>query len=209
VPHYVCLINLVDGRKRLLDPWYGSADMMHRTLVAWLPGHLSPSQITMKALQKAGRIEGLAPEQVAGLSFYILGNAYLARGEAAQAVDCYDISLWLYVENPRALYNRAIALEILGKTEQAQSDYQHAFSIPSSMVRLMATIEHIEPLIYLDEKDVDEPSQRIYLLRQGFITGRQEHWAEIAGICGLIPAKARQIYKSTLTKLGESAQTKL
>ena len=209
VPHYVCLINLADGSKRLLDPWYGSADMMHRILITWLPGHPLPSQITMKALQKAGRIEGLAPEQVAGLSFYILGNAYLARGEATQSVECYDLSLWLYAENPRALYNRAVALEILGKTEQAQTDYQHAFSIPSSVVRLIATIEHIEPLIYLDQKDVDEPSQHAYLLRQGFITGRQERWVEIAGICGLTPAKARQIYKSTLTKLGEPAQVEL
>ena len=209
VPHYVCLVNLADGRKRLLDPWYGSADMMHRILLACLPGHTLPYQITMKTLQKAGRIEGLAPEQVAGLSFYILGNAYLARGDTGLAVDCYDISLWLYAENPRALYNRAIALEILGKTEQAHTDYQHAFSIPSSTLRLMATVEHIEPLIYLDQKDVDELSQRVYLLRQGFITGRQERWAEIAGICGLTPAKARQIYKSTLTKLGEPAQVEL
>lgn len=209
VPHYVCLINLADGRKRLLDPWYGSADMMHRILIAWLPGHPLPYQITLKALQKVGRIEGLAPEQVAGLSFYILGNAYLARGEAAQAVECYDLSLWLYTENPRALYNRAIALEILGKTEQAQTDYQHAFSKPSAIIRLMATVEHIEPLIYLDEKDVDEPSQHVYLLRQGFITGRQERWVEIARICGLNPVKTHQIYESTLTKLGELVQTKL
>ena len=209
VPHYVCLTNLADGSKRLLDPWYGSADMMHRILIAWPPGHPLPRQITMKALQKSGRIEGLAPEQVAGLSCYILGNAYLARGDAARAVECYDISLWLYAENPRVQYNCAIALEILGKTEEAQSSYQHAFSIPSSMVRLMATVEHIEPLIYLDEINVDELSQRVYLLRQGFITGRQERWVEIARICSLTPATARHIYKSTLTKLGEPAQVEL
>ena len=77
------------------------------------------------------------------------------------------------------------------------------------MIRLMATTEHIEPLIYLDQKDVDELSQHVYLLRRGFITGRQEHWAEIAGICGLTPAKARQIYKTTLTKLGEPTKTEL
>ena len=209
VPHYVCLANLADGRKRLLDPWYGSADIAHRILIAWLPGHPRSRLVTMKALQKAGRIEGLAPEKVAGLSFYILGNAYLARGETVQAVECYDLSQWLYPENPRALYNRAIAMEILGKIEQAQTDYQHAFSIPSSITRIMATIEHIEPLIYLDDRDIDEQSQQIYLLRQGFITRRQERWVEIARICGLTPAKARQIYKSTLTKLGKPAQVEL
>jgi len=209
VPHYVCLVNLADGQKRLLDPWYGSADMRHRILAACLPGQPLPRQFNMKALLKAGRIGGLAPEQVAGLSFYILGNSYLARGDATQAVECYDISLWLYTDNPRTLFNRAIALEKLGKIEQAQEDYKRAFSIPSSLVRLMATVEHIEPLIELDEKDVDELNQQVYLLRQRFVTGRQERWVEIAGICGLTPAKARQIYKSTLTKLGEHEQAEL
>jgi len=206
VPHYICLVNLADGPKRLLDPWYGSAVMRHRILAARLLGQPLPHQLTMKALQSAQRIEGLAPEQVAGLSFYILGNSYLARGEAAQAVECYDISLWLYADNPRTLFNRAIVLETLGKAEQAQEDYRHAFSIPSSLIRLMATVEHIEPLIELDEKGVDELSQQVFLLRQGFVTGRQERWVEIARRCGLSPSEVRRSYDSTLAKLGEQQQ---
>ena len=209
VPHYVCLVNLADGGKRLLDPWYGSADMRHRILAACLPGQPLPRQFTMKALQQAERIGGLAPEQVAGLSFYILGNSYLARGEAAQAVECYDISLWLYADNPRTLFNRAIGLETLGKVEQAQENYRHAFSIPSSLIRLMATVEHIEPLIELDEKGVDELSQQVYLLRQGFVTGRQECWSEVARRCGLTPAEARRSHDSTLARLGEQEQAEL
>jgi tetratricopeptide (TPR) repeat protein len=203
VPHYVCLVNLANGGKRLLDPWYGSADIRHRILAACLPGQPLPHQFTMKALQQAERIGGLAPEQVAGLSFYILGNSHLAQGEAAQAVECYDISLWLYADNPRTLFNRAIALETLDKVEQAREDYRHAFSIPSSLMRLMATVEHIEPLIELDEKSVDELNQQVYLLRHGFITGRQERWAEVAKICSLTPTEARKSYDLTLVKLGE------
>lgn len=203
VPHYVCLVSLADGRKRLLDPWYGSADIQHRIVAARVRegGGIALRELSMQALKSAPEVRGLAPEHVAGLSFYILGNSYLARGMGAEAVECYDVSLWLYPGNPRTLFNRAIALEATGEAQRAQEDYRRAFSADSSRTRLLATVEDIEPLIRLDEEGVGDLDQQVYLLRRGFITGQKEAWAEIARRCGTSSTEARTRYSSALARL--------
>ncbi len=156
VPHYVCLVNLADGHKRLVDPWYGSANIHHRLMVARVveAGKLVVKQLSIGALESAPEAYGLSPEQLAGLSFYILGNSSLDHDMETEAVECYDASLWLYPANPKTLFNRAVALERLRQGKQAQTDYHRAFSIDPSLVRILATIEDIEVLPKLDEKGI-------------------------------------------------------
>jgi tetratricopeptide (TPR) repeat protein len=137
-------------------------------------GGSSLKQLTLPALESTPGIYGLSLGELAGLSLYILGNSYLVRGMETEAVECYNVSLWLYPANARTLFNRAIALARMQQTERAQADYWHAFSIDSSVTRILATIEEIEPLIELDERGVSEPDQQVYLLRRGFATGQEE-----------------------------------
>jgi tetratricopeptide (TPR) repeat protein len=118
-----------------------------------------------------------------------------------EAVECYNVSLWLYPENPRALFNRAIAFERIYDTKQAQADYRHAFSIDPSLARLFATVEDIEPFIELDEKGVSEFDQQVYLLRRGFVTGSEEKWAEIARRCGGNSVEMKVRFNSVLNSL--------
>lgn len=204
VPHCVCLVNLADGRQRFLDPWYGSANIHHRLLTVHVAeaGKLKLRQITMKQLKSKPEVHGLLPEHVAGLSFYILGNSYLAQGMGAEAVECYDISLWLYPRNSRAYFNRAIALERMGRIDEAQKDYKRAFASKSHLVRLIATTEDIEPLIELDEKRIGELDQRIYLLHQGFVTGQKESWAKIASRCKITSVQAHSSFNSVAARIG-------
>ena len=203
VPHYVCLVNLSNGQKRFVDPWYGSTNVRHRLLTARVKEgeRLIIKQLPQEAVESRAEVEGLSPEQVAGVSFYILGNSYLARGMMVEALDCYNTSLWLYPQNPRTLFNRAIALEKIDKAEQAKMDYQRAFSIDLSIGRILATIDEIEPLIELDERGIDERDQQIYLLRKGFITGREEEWAGIAYRLGTTQAEIEARFNSVLAKL--------
>lgn len=203
VPHCVCLVNLADGQKMYIDPWYGSADVHHRLLAVRVieAGRLVIKQFPMEAVESASEVYGLSQEQLAGISLYIMGNSYLDRGMETEAVECYDASLCFYPANSRTLFNRAIALERIRKEEKAQVDYHHAFSVDSSMARILATIEDIEPLIELDEKGISDSDQQIYLLRKGFVTGQEEEWAEIAHRCGTTSAEAQARFNLVMTKL--------
>jgi len=207
VPHCVCLVKLADGQKRLIDSWYGSANICHQIVVARIKviDSLVTKQLPMTMVRSTREVYGLRMEQVAGLSFYILGNSYLKRDMETEAVECYNVSLWLYPENPRTLFNRAIASERIQATKQAQTDYQRAFSIDSSLAKILATTEDIEPLIELDEKRVSESDQQVYLLRKGFITGSEEGWSEIARRCERSPVEVEVRFNSVVNKISSEA----
>lgn len=204
VPHQVCLVRLTDGRKRLVDGWYGSADMRHQlvTVRVRTDSRLKSRDLTFEELELTSEVFSLAPEHVAGVSFYILGNAYLERGMNADAVDCFDVAAWLYPRNVRALFNRAVALESMGEKDRAAEDYSRAFADESGLTRLLASVENAAALIELDEKGISEPDQRIYLLREGFISGQTEEWVSIAALCGVTVADARASYDLVIANLG-------
>ena len=182
VPHVVCMVCLSNGRKKLLDPWYGSADIRHRLMTARVRqrDNFVLKNLTKRGLESAEEVSGLASEQIRGIEFYILGNMFLARGLVTEAINCYDISIGLYPFNSRAWFNRSVAFENIGREENAQDDYRHAFSMKQSFPRILANIEELEQLIALDEKNLGDFDQRIYLFRRGFITGHKEPWRNIA-----------------------------
>ncbi len=182
VPHVICMVRLANGRKRLVDPWYGSSDIRHRLVVVRVKqrGKLILKSLTMKGLESASEILGLSREQICGIEFYILGNFFFDRGMKDEAIDCYDLSIWLYPSHPRALFNRAVALESMGREESAKEDYQRVFSMKQSLPRILGNINEIEQLIELDEEKLDDFDQQVYLLRRGFVTGHREPWKEIS-----------------------------
>ncbi|MDY6912464.1 MAG: transglutaminase domain-containing protein [Chloroflexota bacterium] len=173
VPHYVCMVHLKSGRKRLVDPWYGSADVRHRIVAADVQqeDRTVTRQLTMKELESFPRAYGLEPAHLAGISFYIKGNSYLEQGLVPEAIECYNASLWLYPANPRTLFNRALAFERLHQSEKSQADYQYAFDIDPSCSRILATIAGMKSLMELDERGIEESEQERYLIRNGFLTG--------------------------------------
>ncbi|MDD5094483.1 MAG: transglutaminase domain-containing protein [Dehalococcoidia bacterium] len=203
VPHYVCMVKLSDGTRQLIDPWYGSADISHSLMIARTDdgGRMLTCLMNMDALQSIPQVYGLSPGQLRGVSFYVSGNSFLARDLEAQAIDCYTASIWLYPSNPRTFFNRAIALERLHRREQAREDYRQAFAIEPSLERVQATVEPIEGLIELDEKGLSEADQQVYLLRKGFVTGKEETWSEIAARCGITPSGAQKIFHSVQKRL--------
>ena len=118
-----------------------------------------------------------------------------------EAVNCYDLSIWLYPVNTRALFNQAIVFERMGKTEKAKENYGRLFSMRQSFPRLLANIEEMESLLYLDERKIEDLDQEIYLLRKGFVTGRKEPWREIANRLNRTPGEVRNRFNLALAKL--------
>jgi hypothetical protein len=64
VPHYVCLVNIADGQKRLIDPWYGSVDVHHQLTVARIKvtGGLVTKRLTMPTVESTPDVYGLGTE---------------------------------------------------------------------------------------------------------------------------------------------------
>lgn len=207
VPHYVCLVNLSGKKRRLIDGWYGSANIHHRLLTARVKEGDSwvTRQLSMKTLAAHPDVSGLSGEQVCGISLYVLGNSYLSQANDGEALRCYNSSLWLYPGNSRTLFNRAIVLERMGEDKEAQQGYRQAMSTESSVARVLATTEDIEQLIDLDERGIPEAEQSVYLMRNGFITGKGEEWEHIAQALGDSVPGVQAKYKSVEKALvGES-----
>lgn len=207
VPHYVCLVNLSGKKRRLIDPWYGSANICHRLLTARVKEGASwaTRQVSMETLQAHPSVSGLSREQVCGISLYILGNSHLNQANDDDALRCYNSSLWLFPYNSRTLFNRAIVLERLGEPNKAHADYQQAMSSDPSIARVLATTEDIEQLIDLDEKGVCEPKQSVYLMRKGFVTGEEEAWERIAQTLGYTVSQVQENYRSTERVLAQES----
>ena len=85
---------------------------------------------------------------------------------------CYSESIRLYPRNSRVYYNRAVALEKLGKPEDAETDYARALHNDYSIIRTLATQpEDVVDLIRLDDENMAEADQQDYLRRHGFLKG--------------------------------------
>jgi tetratricopeptide (TPR) repeat protein len=183
IPHTISLVILPDNSLQFIDFWYGSKDIRHQRLglrvkhtTEW---HIE--DIDYKNLKRAKEVTYLPDYCVDAITLYIEGNRSLKNKDYSQAVKRYSESIRLYPQNARSFYNRAIAYENLGELKKAEEDYARALQDDDSLSRTLATQpEDIVDLIRLDEENISETDQMIFLLRRGFVTGRSEPPSKIA-----------------------------
>lgn len=194
VPHTAIMVK-IGKMPRFADLWYGSRDIRHRRLCMrvkeggqWIVKDLENTQL------ERHEVNYLPDTYVDGITFYVLGNQHLAREEFAQAIDCYTRSITLYPESIRPFYNRATAYEKLGEPQKAQQDYSAALADENALIRTMAR-EHdeITDLMRLDEVEIEEEAQEMFLLRNGIISGRAVPLTLIAARFRLSDDKVRAI----------------
>lgn len=191
VPHYVNLLRPADGAYRFIDAWYGSTNINHRRIAALVEGKLR--DINREELGMIKDIEGLPDYCIEALALYIRGNRYLESGEYDEAIALYSQAITLYPDNSRAYYNRAIAYEKKGETAKATADYAQALKDESSLIRVLASIHELEPLIKLDEAGISEEQQDIYLWRKGYKTGELTEYEEISRTYGIPLESVKEI----------------
>ena len=191
VPHHVNILNLANGANRFVDAWYGSSNIRHRRIGALVDG--VPRDIDEEELSGTRNLRGLPDRCIDAITLYIEGNRFLDRDELDQAIKCYSEAIELYPNNSRAFYNRALAHDRKGNTEEAKLDYAHALKDESSLIRVLATIGELEDLIILDDEGIGELEQDIYLWRKGFKTGEQAGYDEIARRYKISPEEMKSI----------------
>jgi len=204
VHHPANIFKSSDGRVRLVDLWYGSLDINHRRLCAFVEegGRWSPKDLDRERLPEAGRVRGLPRRCLDAIAWYTYGNIHLNRKRFAEAIACYTRAVELYPENSRFYFNRALAYEGYGDHARAEEDRRRAFSREEALPRLLATEhEEVTRLILLDELAVPEEDQALYLLRHGYITGAPLSVEEIARRLGLAPGEVGVRLKSVEEKL--------
>jgi len=183
VPHHVNLLKLARGTYRFIDAWYGSEDMSHRRIGALVNGR--PKDIDGEELSGIQDLRGLPDHCVDAITLYVKGNRCLERDELGEAIKHYSEAIDFYPNNSRAFYNRALAHERKGEAEEAKLDYAQALKNESNLIRVLATVDELEPLIRLDEKGIGEEEQDIYLWHKGFKTGEQVGLKEISQKCNI------------------------
>ena len=191
VPHHVNILNLADGTHRFIDAWYGSVNINHRRIGVLVNG--KPRDVDREELSEIRDLGGLPETCVEAIALYIKGNRCLERNELDKAIKYYSAAVELYPNNSRAYYNRAIAHERKGDVEGARLDYARALKDESSLIRVLARIEELEELIRLDEKDISEEKQDIYLWHKGFKTGVRVGYEEIGHRYGISSEEVRRI----------------
>jgi len=207
VPHSAVLVRLENHRLRFVDLWYGSKNIRHKRLGlqvkqgrAW-----RIEDLEVRKLSSQEEVCYLPDRCVDAITLYIRGNQHLERQEFATAIERYSKAIRLYLGNARFFYNRAIAYENVGEHEKANADYAQALGSDAALIRILAT-EHDEviSLLNLDARGIGSPAQDIYLLYNGFATGREFPLAGVAKKFGLSEAEVRDILSSVKAKLGTS-----
>ena len=191
VPHHANLLNLDNKAYRFIDAWYGSPNINHRRIGALVGG--KPRVIHRDELAEISDLKGLPDRCIEAITLYVRGNRCLEKGELDEAIRLYSEALMLYPDNSRAFYNRALAHERKGAVEAARLDYDKAFRDEASLIRVLAKIDELEPLITLDEKDISEEKQDIYLWHKGFKTGVPASYEEIAQRNRISPESVQEI----------------
>ncbi len=191
VPHHVNLLNLADGTCRFVDAWYGCDNISHRRIGALVNGR--PKDIDREELSRIHDLKGLPDRCLDAITLYIKGNRCLERHELDKAIKYYSAAIELYPNNSRAFYNRAVARERKGEAEEAELDYARALGDELSLIRVLATTNELETLISLDEKDVSEQEQDIYLWHEDFKTGEPVGDEEIGRKYKISPEEVKRI----------------
>jgi len=123
----------------------------------------------------------------------MIGNRHLDQGirqcdksELDRAIGCYTKSIGLYPQNARFYFNRAIAFENMGNRMAAEADYTVALRDEPSQVRVQARQhDEVVKLMLLDQTGASLKDQDLYLLRKGFVTGKEVSAERLAAGCGL------------------------
>jgi tetratricopeptide (TPR) repeat protein len=196
VPHTVTLVRLTEGRRQIVDFWYGSTNIQHKRLGLNVKrgNKWQIEDIDYESIKEAEDISYLPDYAANAITLYVEGNRYLKAGDYAGSLKQYTRAIQIYPVNARVFYNRAIAYEYLGYPEKAREDYARALLDESSTSRTLATQpEDIEDLIRLDEEKIPELEQQVFLLHQGFVTGRKLVPSKIARRLKLTPEKIKDI----------------
>jgi len=191
VPHHVNLLPLSNETYRFIDAWYGSRNISHRRIGALVNGRLR--DIDQEGLGGIQDLKGLPDRCLEAITLYIKGNQYLARNKLDEAINYYSEAIELYPNNSRAFYNRALAYERKGEAEKAKLDYAQALRDESSLTRIRAKVDELERLIRLDEEDISEEEQDIYLWHKGFKTGEPAGYEEIGRSYQIPPEEVKKI----------------
>jgi tetratricopeptide (TPR) repeat protein len=183
VPHVVDIAKLSDGRIRFIDLWYGSTNVRHRRigLMVKQAGRWRILDADWGELRHFGNIKGLPPQCIDAIAGYMIGNRHLQRGlrvsdntELHEAIRCYTDAIAQYPQNARLYFNRAVAYENLRNREAAEADYAIALRNEASLIRVQAKQhDEVVRLIALDQLGLSVRDEEMYLLRKGFVTGRE------------------------------------
>jgi tetratricopeptide (TPR) repeat protein len=183
VPHVINIARLSDKRTRFIDLWYGSKNVHHRRLGLMVKqkGRWSIVDVDRRELRRFTELKGLPPRCIDAIADYMIGNRHLERGirlsdgnEFHDAIRCYTGAIARYPQNARLHFNRAVAYENLGNDKAAEADYAVALRNKADRIRVQAKQhDEVVRLIALDQIAVGARNQEMYLLRKGFITGRE------------------------------------
>lgn len=183
VPHVVNIAKLSDERTRFIDLWYGSKNVRHRRLGLMVKqeGRWQIVDADWTELRRFRKVKGLPPRCVDAITGYMIGNRHLERGirfpdttELDDAIRCYTAAIARYPQNARLYFNRAVAYENLGNGKAAEADYAVALRDEAGRIRVQARQhDEVVRLMALDQIGVSTRDQEMYLLRKGFITGRE------------------------------------
>jgi len=203
VPHPINILRLAGKRRQFIDLWYGSKDINHQRIGVQVreQGKWLIKDVNRDELEKLTDVKGLPAECVDAITYYIVGNRHLEQGihcsdekELRKAIDCYDEAIKLYPQNARFYLNRAVAYENIGEKEKAAEDYAQALKDETSQIRVLAReYEESTRLIELDQRDISLQKQEIYLLRRGFITGKEKSAEDVASQYGISAEEVEQI----------------
>jgi len=203
VPHPINILRLAGKRRQFIDPWYGSKDISHQRIGAQVreKGKWLIKDVNRDELEELTDVKGLPEKCVDAITYYIMGNRHLEQGihrsdekELHKAIDYYDDAIKLYPQNARFYFNRAIAYENIGEKEEAERDYAQALKDEASQIRVLAReYEESTRLIELDQRNISPQNQEIYLLRKGFITGKEKSTEEVASQYGISAEEVERI----------------
>jgi tetratricopeptide (TPR) repeat protein len=229
MPHSAVLVRLINRKPTFLDFWYGSKNPHHRRLGLrvkfenrWKVVDVESTQLRTCAPLRAPQTPEPIPSIdeascldytylpdscVDGITLYIEGNRFLKQGENFKAMEAYSQAIKLYPLNARVFYNRAIAFEKIGELSKAMRDYARALKGEAAIQRTLAVQpEDIVNLIKLDEQNVPESQQQMYLVWKGSVTGKRVSITEVARKAGISVTEAKSILDSIVRNLAKKVE---
>jgi tetratricopeptide (TPR) repeat protein len=198
MPHSAELVRLINRKPIFLDFWYSSKNPHHRRLGLRIKQNNRWKVVDAEAGElKKSHCTYLPDSCVDGITLYIKGNRFLKNGEYAKAIEAYSQAIRFYPANARVFYNRAIAYEKEENLPKAKKDYSNALKGEGVMKRTLAVQpQEVVDLIQLDEQNVPEEQQQMYVLWAGFATGHRVSVREVARKAGISVAEASSTLSS-------------